>query len=782
MKADLRRFQGRCGQDHKEFIASGDGLALAHGRAAALDTLLLSFWRKSGADGYSLIALGEYGRSELYPHSPVSLLLLGPDGDGPSLEPLSGAQLQFDVRRAPMPETGDLPLDLLDARFVAGNEDVYEELKKETLPSLMRREHGALLMQLIHEVQARHQEFDRTVYIAEPDVMRSPGGLLDCHLVDVLTRLLEIDPAPWREGLQAARRFLAAERAHLHLLGRGDANILTFARQEQVAARAAKAGGPASAAEWMRMHFRHARHVDRLARHLLMLAVPDRRHERIASADFTITRGEVFLRHPSGMSRNPELWIEMFTFAARHGAALGLETERRLERSLHDMAAWAREMGDLWPAFRDILTEQHAYSALAAMRDLGALGAIFPEFKKIESSLLRDGYHRYTEDQHSLLAIQHLHDLRPDSRFGLLMEEVEHLRPLLLALFVDRMGEIPARLAVSEPERELTLFLLEHRRLMASTVSSRHIADPAIVQDFASRAGTAERLRMLCLFTYATLKAVGPAALTSWKEEALWRLYAAAQEELTRRLDSDRATPAETLGVFRPEVVEFLEGFPRRYLKTHTPAEILSHFHLAQDLAKRPVQMGLTHHRNHYRLLVLTQDHPFLFASITGTLAALGMNILKAEAFSNRRGLILDTFEFEDLHRSLENNAEQRRRLLATMEEAISGRTEVAKLIGNRLASFALRRGGDPIPNEIHFDNSASATSTLLEVVTNDRPGLLYRISSMLSAHECNIEVVLVDTQGHKAKDVFYITRHGAALDLEWQAALRNELMRVLSG
>lgn len=350
-----------------------------------------------------------------------------------------------------------------------------------------------------------------------------------------------------------------------------------------------------------------------------------------------------------------------------------------------------------------------------------------------------------------------------------------------VAASVRLIEPVLARLEMEEEERETVRFLVANHLLMSSLVTSRDISDPAAVRELAERAATAERLKMLCLLTYADIKSVNPTALTPWKQETLWQLYVAAHNELTRRLDTDRTTPGEAATVFRPEVAQFLEGFPRRYLKTHSPAEILAHFRLAEELAARPVQLSLARRHGHCRLLVLTRDHPFLFAAITGTLASMGMNILKAEAFSNRRGVVLDTFQFDDLHRTVELNPEELDRLLQTLEEAILGKVDVARLIEGRLDRPALGRASFRVETCVRFDSVASAASTLLEVIARDRPGLLYRISNVLSAHGCNIEVVLVDTQGHKAIDVFYVTRGGAPLDPEWQKALEKELRRVLA-
>jgi [protein-PII] uridylyltransferase len=62
------------------------------------------------------------------------------------------------------------------------------------------------------------------------------------------------------------------------------------------------------------------------------------------------------------------------------------------------------------------------------------------------------------------------------------------------------------------------------------------------------------------------------------------------------------------------------------------------------------------------------------------------------------------------------------------------------------------------------FDNEASPSATLIELITQDRPGLLYDVSSLISRRGGSIEVVLVDTEAKKAIDVFYVTKGGQKL------------------
>ena len=845
-------YHRRYAQLREEFLVSGDGVAVVRGRAAAVDELVLAAYARYlsadpiGPPNFCLAALGGYGRQELFPYSDVDLLLLfarqvgrpvGREQIAEFLRELWDAGLHLGHSVRLLAECGSLAerntefsVALLDARFLAGDRELFERLRQEVVPRLVQRERTALLRNLTALAELRHKKFGQTIYHLEPDVKESPGGLRDYQLACWVSRILRAGekglpspeelPETARHEVVAAHQFLAAARAHLHLLYGRDTNTLSFDLQEELASRASPSWGATGAEQWMQLYFGHVRHIYRMASHCLRRSAAPRstlsqwfqqRQERFSNADFAVHSSEIFLRNPIRAQRDPALWLDLFEFQARHGVALSLETERRLERQLAELAEWAQQLPDLWSRFRRILALPHAYTALAAMHGLGMLGALFPEFRLIESLVIRDLYHKYTVDEHSLLTIKHLQELKtaarrqepfhtPDGRspgrFAELFAELDQPERLLLALLFHDLGKsadgdhvqaslrlmepILARLNMEEHERELVRFLVGNHLLMSTTMSTRDLSEPATIQEFAARVGTAERLKMLCLFTYSDIHSVNPSALTPWKEGTLWQLYVAAHNELTRQLDTDRATPGEMGTSFRAEVAAFLEGFPRRYLKTHSPEEILAHFGRAGQLANRPVQLSLEHRHGHYQLLVLTFDHPFLFAAITGTLAALGMNILKAEAFSNRRGIVLDTFQFVDLHRTLELNSDESERLLKTLQDAILGKADVAKMIAGRVDRPALGQASYRVETRVRFDSSASAHSTLLEVMTRDRTGLLYRISNVLSAHGCNIEIVLADTQGPKVIDVFYVTREGAPLDAEWQAALKKEFYRVL--
>jgi [protein-PII] uridylyltransferase len=245
--------------------------------------------------------------------------------------------------------------------------------------------------------------------------------------------------------------------------------------------------------------------------------------------------------------------------------------------------------------------------------------------------------------------------------------------------------------------------------------------------------------------------------------------------ELTRTLESDRI---EAIPAGPPERVEFLRGFPTRYLRTHTDSEIEEHMGLEEKRRQRGVAIEFRRLESAWQMTLLASDRPGLFASAAGALSSFGMNILKADAFSNRSGLVLDTFTFADPNRTLELNPSEVDRLQTAAEKVIAGKTDVRELLKNRpkppLPSRKAR-----IPASVNFDSDASNTATLIEIIAEDRPGLLYDLAAAISLNGANIEVVLIDTQAHKAIDVFYVTAEGSKLTAEKQRFLEESLHRA---
>jgi [protein-PII] uridylyltransferase len=212
-------------------------------------------------------------------------------------------------------------------------------------------------------------------------------------------------------------------------------------------------------------------------------------------------------------------------------------------------------------------------------------------------------------------------------------------------------------------------------------------------------------------------------------------------------------------------------------VRTRPSKEIYGQFRMAQQLKSEAVQLDFEYAQETSAITLVSRDRPGLFAAISTALAAWGMNVVTAEAFANAEGVVVDSFRFQDTFRTLELNESERERFVASVHDVVEGRVSAEALLSGR------RRGRRKSPRvvvetSVEFDDGASATSTLLQVVAQDVPGLLRTISVTLSGMRFNVEVALVDTEGETAIDVFYLTQNGNRLT----AAQKRELRTALVG
>ena len=764
--------------------------------------------------GLAVLAVGGYGRRQLFPYSDVDLLLLfdserlmagHKEAISAFLQRLwdAGMRVSHSVRTpAECVEVHDrnteLNISLLDHRYLAGDRVLYAELVRR-MPRFVQANRDALVRNLAHLTRDRHNKYARTFYHLEPNVKETPGGLRDYQLLCWLeqlhgtdsSRLAAADPPP---ELQQAFRYLARLRYFLHQRSGRDNNVLSFEAQDAMAEERQEP----DAARWMREYYRHSRAIYRAAARALeaneaqssgLFAQFRDWRSRLSNADFSVHRDRVHFRSPQQLETDPELVLRLFEFMARHDIRPSFEAEQRIEQHLPRLREYFSEPHAVWPALSRILSLPYAPSAVRAMHESSVLAALFPELDGIECLVIRDFYHRYTVDEHSLVAMQSLWNAT--GAYRELLGEVKDSSVLLFALLFhdsgkgtpgeghvtasERLAESAmARIRMPVAERDAVLFLIRRHLELSAAIHSRDIFDPETIRDLAHLVETVERLKALTLITWADISAVNPGAMTPWRAGQLWQLYLMVYNELTRELAAERI---EELPSGPPERLAFLEGLPMRYLRTHTDAEIEEHMALEAASRKRGVAVDIRKLDSAWQMTLIAEDRPGLFAAAAGTLSSFGMNILKAEAFSNRRGLVLDTFAFADPNRTLDLNPSEIDRLRATVERVMAGKADVRELLRNRPRP-ALPSRKARIPAAVSFDLEAASGATLFEIVAEDRPGLLYDLASSISSNGGNIEVVLIDTQAHKAIDVFYVTGQGARLTPEKQRQI-GEAMRA---
>lgn len=803
---------------------------------------------EGGPQNLALIATGGFGRGWLFPHSDVDLLFLHNDRSSEQVfkdRIRLFCQELWDMRLklSPITRTIDecdrfdagnveFTISLLDCHFLAGDRGLFTRLHDKIIPQLVMRESQSLVQSLAEVTRSRHAKYGDTVFHLEPNIKEAPGGLRDYNVAYWLALISAIDklrhwPEPdsllspqVRRQFEPALDFLFAVRCFLHFRHGRDDNTLTWEAQDEAAASKIGSSDRDSikAADWMRLYFGHARAIHRVASRLLE-EIPAARsslyrqfqqwRSRVSNADFSVVDGLIFVQQPASL-QDPDKLLRTFQFMAHHGLKLSTTTEHRIEQVLPSLAATPPQGAELWRYLREILNEPHAAEALRAMHSVRLLTVLMPEMKLIDSLVVRDFYHRFTVDEHSFLTIESLHRAHDsqsewDRRYSQILEELEQPELLYLSLLLHDLGKgIPTdnhviasleiaeqslnRLDLNPQDREIVRFLIGSHLEMSATLR-RDIFDPETVAAFAEKMGTPERLKLLCLLTYADIKAVNPEALTPWKAETVWQLYIAASNYLNRSFDQRLHVDAgsEILPKLRElapssskNLENFLEGLPTRYLRTHTPAEIVHHFEMEENLASDPVQIDLKRGRHWYELTLVTGDRPFLFANTAGALAAWGMNIVKASVFSNQAGTVVDTFHFTDSFRTLELNQTEWERFKRSVEDALLGQVDLERMLLDRLRSHKTGIAKVKVETKIEFDDESSSHCTLVQVIAQDQPGLLHRIGSCFSEQNCNIEIALIDTEGQMAIDVFYLTSAGAKLAAQQQEQLRQALLEEL--
>ncbi|HTU35153.1 MAG TPA: ACT domain-containing protein [Candidatus Acidoferrum sp.] len=800
-----------------------------------------------GPSKIALVALGGFGRRWLFPYSDVDLLFLYSGTQAEKAYMDRAAQLSqelWDLRLRLSPASRTLPecdkldpnnaeflISLLDCRYLAGDTKLFGELHEDVIPKLIAREARPLVQRLAELTRERYSKFGESVFHLETNVKDGPGGLRDYNLASWLGLITHLEhqrswldeksalPPPIRRQFEPALEFLTSVRCFLHFRHSRDDNTLTWEAQDEAAARhiGVASADVLDASSWMRIYFAHARAIHRVCTRLLD-EIPSNRpslyrqfqhlRSRLSNPEFSVVDGVIFLQQTAGVL-DAERILRAFRFMARHGLRFSATFERQIEEALPRIAASPPGGIELWHYLQEILLAPHAGNVLREMHALRFLAVVLPELAGIDALVVRDYLHRFTVDEHTFLAVQNIHDLRQsrakwDQRYAELLEELEQPDLLCLAILLHDTGKANkednhviasleiatkclARLELDELDRETVLFLIE-RHLEMSAFLRRDIFDPETIRQLAEKVGTPERLKMLCLLTYADIKAVSPEALSPWKAENIWQLYIGTANHFLRNVD-DRFHGSvddevmEHLRTLAPaagkQIEAFLDGLPRRYLRTHSASEVLTHLGMARRLSDDPVQLGLQRGRHWFDLTLVTTDRPFLFATLAGVLAAWGMNIVKAAAFSNQAGTVVDTFYFTDRFRTLELNLPEWERFKSSIHAVLTGKADLQNMLRDRVQKNAPPKV--KVDPQVHVDDECSAQSTLIEVIAQDQPGLLHRISSVLSRESCNIEIAIVDTEGQTAIDVFYLTAHKSKLTAQHQIQLREALLAELA-
>jgi [protein-PII] uridylyltransferase len=832
-RAQLAEAYARFRSRHAEGVSGADSIR-AH--AAVMDDLLRALFRVADGDARAaghartplvLAALGGYGRGELHPSSDLDLMLIHAGEVTPYVRRMAqevlytlwdlGLRVGHACRSVgdclALART-DLPsrTSMQEARALAGDRRLFAAFQRTLRREVFRKDYPEFLRRLLAERDERYRKHGGSPYLQEPNVKESAGGLRDVHTAIWLasarfgTRTLQeleaeglLTPGE-RAATDAALTFLWRVRNELHFLAGTKQDVLERALQAPVARSLGYRDDEArlGVETFMRDYYLHARTISRISGRLVARCQEGlarrgavaRRVRRAALADgLVVYDGRLHLAEPGALREDPVRVLRVFWHAQQLGCELAVDLERALE------AAAPRLEEETWrasPECRQVfLTILRSWGRVATtlrkMHDTGVLGAYLPEFGALTCLVQYDHYHRYTVDQHSLLAVGFLEGLAPgrgaeSDELTQLTAELERPELLMLGILLHDVGKalghghvarglpliraVTRRLNLDPDDAAAVEFLVEHHLAFSHMAERRDLDDPKTVERVAELVRYPAWLTMLYLLTCADIRAVAPGLLTPWRGALLRELYHRTRTRLAGRRPKPprRAAVAHRIvqaladPTYAQAAAAHLEAMSDRYVRTTSPQRMAAHLRLMDRLREEPVatelfafpDLGVSD------LVVVTRDVPGLFALIAGTLAAHGVNILSAEIETRADGVAVDTFHVDDGVGEAILDEGRWDAVTEDLRRVILGGLGVESLVAARRDRPAAAPGGGPA--RVTLDNSLSDTHTVVEVRAPDRVGLLYRITRALAAERLDIATARISTEVDQALDVFYVT------------------------
>jgi [protein-PII] uridylyltransferase len=710
---------------------------------------------------------------------------------------------------------------LLDARYLCGDYILYQEFDKAIETRIVQRRVHRFVQEKLAENRARHESYGASVYLLEPDVKDGEGGLRDIHtarwIARVKTGVKDLDTLAASglisssdvAKLKVSQDFLLRVRNELHFSTGKHQDQLTFEEQEKVSRALGFEGeGTLKAVEvFMRHYYLHAAQISRLTSLMIhritdsprplfggryTMAKTVREGMCISQGQLSITQAEILESEPGNL-------IEVFAEMQKQRCELSHETRELLREhaGLIDERLRRSAAANV-PFFKILRWKERVYETLLEMHRCGILGAFIPEFGRLLCMVLHDAYHIYTVDQHSLKLIQEIERLKAGEYHNAsplltqLARETDKIELLYLGLMFHDIGKgfggghsetgarmvapIARRMRLNADDGALVEFLVRHHLLMTHTAFRRDLEDKKTIFDFAKTMGNVNNLKLLYLLTFADVKAVGPDVWNPWKASLLGELYVKTLnllEEVEKgefQGEDVRAVLRRIQGRVRRQLVKdhpgekvehFLESMPERYFLSTAENDIPAHFELMETFTGNGAASAVEHfpERDCTSVVICTEDRPGLFASITGTLTALNLDILNARIFTSSDGRILDIFRISHRGRPELVTAEPKwARFRSTLDEVLEGRLDVARLVKNSQRSSLLLRHAPKVATVVQVDNEASDNFTIVEVFTEDRIGVLFTMTYALHQLGLSIHVAKISTNVDQVADVFYVT------------------------
>ncbi len=813
-----------------------------HAHARLIDGFLREIWQMLDLpESLALVAVGGYGRGELYPKSDVDLLILLPHDPNDDLQQrLHGlVQLLWDIGLEVghsvrtiaqcVSESADVTVqtNLLEARLIAGAHGLFEEMVATLAGHLDRR---AFYLAKAREQQDRHLRFLESDSNLEPNLKESPGGLRDLQTVLWISRACGFGNS-WRELAKADMITLTEARAiarheallqmlriRLHYLAHRREDRILFDYQDALATQLQITATPTRrASEHLMQHYYRTRQAVLQLNAVLMLNLrarlfPEEGTTEPINERFVACCGYLQARDPKLFERDPSSILESFLLLERHPELGGFSapTLRALWHARRTIDAAFRRNPHNRKLFMDIVRQPQGLThALRRMNQHDILGRYLPAFGRIVGQMQHDLFHVYTVDEHILMVVrnlrrftlpQHAHENPLCSKLikDFARPEVLYIAGLFHDIAKGRGGDHSlkgradaARFCkqhgLSNEDRDLVVWLVEQHLTLSATAQKQDLSDQDVISAFAAKIKNDRYLVALYLLTVADIRGTSPKVWNAWKAKLLEDLFWATRRfmvggKIADQVGEIRRLAAERLALYAvsPETYELLWAqLDPDYFLRHEPHEIAWHTRLLAHRVNSPEPV------------------------VKARLSRIGEGIQVMVYCPDRPYLFAHICSFFErlsyniveakIHTTQHGYALDSFLVMAVGDHKTVYRDVMSYIeheLGQRLigsepppAPQAGRVSRQlkhfPIAPEVRVEPDKKG-NYLLSIVAGDRPGLLARIAQVLVRHHIELHSAKINTLGARAEDTFWIS--GASLQQpQAVAALCEELLTQLA-
>ncbi|MFQ5441982.1 MAG: [protein-PII] uridylyltransferase [Thermodesulfobacteriota bacterium] len=704
---------------------------------------------------------------------------------------------------------------LLDARLIVGDKDLYEHLAVSFRKKVLsRRRLSSFIDDKMKESKTRRKKYGGSVYILEPNIKEGEGGLRDFQTAGWILKArygeasdpveLGLISADEMAALKGSLDFLLWVRNDLHFETLRKTDQLTFDHQERLSAFLGHSTTERGLAveEFMESYYRNASIIDDysgliisryLHRHRKRNSLWPEKKKRVGGC-YYVSMGQLRIDDDKESIDDPLTAIRAFEYAQEHGAGLDQRIKDMILDYVDKFGEGLSASKEAAEAFMRIIRGPEVYRILSMMHKLKFLDKLIPEFGDTRHRVQHDLYHIYTVDAHTLFAIRELERLEDDYKKDLpllssIYNDVTDRAVLILAVLFHDIGKplgkghsekgaalIPAiasRLGLGEDTADELALLVKNHLLLADTAQYRDLHDEKLVLDFAKKIEDVDRLNLLYLLTFADVRAVGPDVWSQWKGTLFQELYLKALRHIEKgTFEIEAAGPRVARKMEKVKEILLQEGFSaagldeylklltQRYFLSNSAEAIAGHIKILQRFdGTAPYIMKITQDkvRQYTEVIVCTYDVKGLFSMIAGVMAATGMNILGANINTLKNGLALDILQVTAPEGGLVTDDFKLKGVEKALSDVITGGVKVETLAAVRKPSILDRKEKPGITTRVGIDNAVSDSYTVIDILTQNRIGLLYEITSKLSWLGLYIYLAKISTKGDEAADIFYV-------------------------